>query len=68
MCAPALGIVENDLWCGFAHLKLSAAASANRQFKLNKRRQLFICKHNKMLSVGAMRVSNPERSLVGINR
>jgi hypothetical protein len=56
------------LWCGFAHLKLSAAASANRQFKLNKRRQLFICKHNKMLSVGAMRVCNPERSLVGINR
>jgi hypothetical protein len=28
----------------------------------------FICKHNKMLSVGTMRVCNPERSPVGINR
>jgi hypothetical protein len=34
-------------------------AGSNRQFKLEKRRQLFIRLHDETLSVAAMRVSNP---------
>jgi hypothetical protein len=41
---------------------------SDRRFKFNKRRQLFIRTHNETLSVAAMRVSNPDRSPVGINR
>jgi hypothetical protein len=37
-------------------------------FKLHKRRQLFIRAHNETLSVVAMCVGNPDRSPVGINR
>jgi hypothetical protein len=37
-----------------------------RQF--HKSRQLFIRTHNEPLTVAAMRVSNPDRSPVGINR
>jgi len=44
------------------------AASANLQFEFHKRRQLFIRVHNETLSVVAMRVCNPDRSPVGINR
>jgi hypothetical protein len=33
-----------------------------------KRSQLFIRTHNETLSIIAMRVSNPDRSPVGINR
>jgi hypothetical protein len=38
------------------------------RFKLNKRRQLFIRVHNETLPVVAMRVSNPDRLPVGVNR
>jgi hypothetical protein len=41
---------------------------SNRRFKFEKRRQLFIRAHNETLSVVAMRVSNPDRFPVGINR
>jgi hypothetical protein len=34
----------------------------NRPFQFQKRRQFFIGAHNKPLSVGAMRVSNEDRS------
>jgi hypothetical protein len=37
-------------------------------FKFNKRAEFFISMHNKPLSVVAMRVCNPDRSPVGINR
>jgi hypothetical protein len=37
-------------------------ARANRRFKFQKRRQLFIGTHNEPLSVVSMRVSNPDRS------
>jgi hypothetical protein len=37
-------------------------------FKLHNRSQLLIRSHNETLSVTAMRVSNPDRSPVGINR
>jgi hypothetical protein len=43
-------------------------ALRNRRFEFDKRRQLFIGVHNETLSVVPMRVSNPERSPVGINR
>ncbi|PYK62643.1 MAG: hypothetical protein DME50_18955 [Verrucomicrobia bacterium] len=38
------------------------AATPDRRFKLDKRSQLFIRTHNEMLSVAAMRVSNPDCS------
>jgi len=37
-------------------------------FEFEKRRQLFIQVHNETLSIIVMCVSNPDRSLVGINR
>jgi hypothetical protein len=40
----------------------------NRRFEFNKSSQLFIRTHNEAFSVAAMRVNNPERSPVGINR
>jgi hypothetical protein len=40
----------------------------NRRFEFEKRAQLFIRTHNKLLSVAAMCVCNPDRSPVGINR
>jgi hypothetical protein len=40
----------------------------NRQFKFDKRSQLFIGVHNETLSVVAVRVSNPDCSPVGLNR
>jgi hypothetical protein len=36
------------------------------QFKLNKRRQLFIHTHNEALTVAAMRISNEDRSPIRI--
>ena len=39
----------------------------NRPFQFQKRRQLFIRAHNETLSIAAMRVSNPDRSPLGIN-
>jgi hypothetical protein len=44
------------------------AASPNHGFKFHKRSQFFIRTHNETLSVAAMRVSNPDRSPIGINR
>jgi hypothetical protein len=38
------------------------------RFEFQKRRQDFICTHNETLSVVAMRICNPDRSTVGINR
>jgi hypothetical protein len=38
------------------------------RFKFNKRGQFFIRVHNETLSVVAVRVRNPDRSPVGINR
>jgi hypothetical protein len=46
----------------------SFAAGANRRLKFRKRRQQFIRTHNETLSVVAKRVSNPDRSPVGMNR
>jgi hypothetical protein len=42
------------------------SALLNRRLEFHKRHQLFICTHNETLSVVAMRVSNPDRSPVGI--
>jgi len=39
-----------------------------RRFKFDKRSQLFIRTHNEALSIAAMRVTNPDRSPVAINR
>ena len=41
---------------------------ANRRFEFQKRSQLFIRTHDETLSVVAVRVGNPDRSSVGINR
>jgi hypothetical protein len=41
---------------------------SNRHFEFQKRSRLFIRTHNETLSVAAVRVSNPDRSSVGINR
>jgi hypothetical protein len=40
----------------------------NHRFEFEKSRQLFIRLRNETLSVVAMRVSNPDRSPVGVNR
>ena len=40
----------------------------NRPLQFQKRSQLFIRTHNETLSIVAMRVCNPDRSPVGINR
>jgi len=45
-----------------------SAASANRKFQFQKRRQPFLGLHDVTLSIAAMRVSSPDRSSVGINR
>jgi hypothetical protein len=44
------------------------AARAYRRFDFEKRGQQFICANNETLSIVAMRVCNPDRSPVGINR
>jgi hypothetical protein len=38
------------------------SAGSNRRFEFHKRGQQFICSHNQMFSVIAMRVCNPDRS------
>ena len=38
------------------------------RFQLNERRQFVIHMHNETLSVVALRISNPDRSPIGINR
>jgi hypothetical protein len=42
--------------------------SANRRFEFQKSRQLFLRVRNEPLSVAAVRVCDPDRSPVGINR
>jgi len=42
------------------------AIFANRGFKFEKRRQLFIRAYNEPLSIAAMRVGNPDGSPLGI--
>jgi len=49
--------------CGLISISVIACES----FKLDKRGQLFIRTHNETLSVVAMRVSNLDRSPVGID-
>jgi hypothetical protein len=44
------------------------AARADGRFQFKKRGQLFISAHNETLSVVPVRVCNPDRSPVGINR
>ena len=44
------------------------AANANRRFQFQKSRQLFIRTHNEAVTVAAVRVCNPDRSSVAINR
>jgi hypothetical protein len=44
------------------------AAIPDRRFKFEKSSQLFIRMHNETLSVIAVRIGNPDRSPVGINR
>jgi hypothetical protein len=53
--------------CRSVEIKLNIGCSY-RRFKLNKRGQLLIRLHNETLSVAAMRVCNPDRLPVGINR
>ena len=47
---------------------IMSIARANRRFQFHERRPLFIRVHDETLSVVAMRVCNPDRSPVGINR
>jgi hypothetical protein len=51
-----------------ANLSNQFAASANRRFEFQKSGQLFIGTHNEAFSIAAMRVCNPDRLPVGINR
>jgi len=44
------------------------SGGANRRFEFHKSGQLFIRTHNEALTVAAMRVSNEDRSTVGIRR
>jgi len=43
-------------------------SNANRRFEFKERRQQFIRPHNETLFVASMRVCDPDRSSVGINR
>jgi hypothetical protein len=49
-------------------LSTQFAASTNRRLQFQKRSWLLIRTHNETLPVAAMRVNNPDRSPVGINR
>jgi hypothetical protein len=51
-----------------ASLSRKLAVSADRRLQFHKRRQLFIRMHNETLPVVAVRISNEDRSPVGINR
>jgi hypothetical protein len=42
--------------------------SASRRFEFQKRGQLLIRTHNEVFPIVAMRVNNPDRSSLGINR
>jgi hypothetical protein len=61
---PALTPVPDGVEVGrnAANLSRQFAAGANRRFKFQKRRQLFIRMNNETLSVVAMCISNPDRS------
>jgi hypothetical protein len=43
------------------------AGPSSRRFQFHKRSQLFMRMYNVTLSVVAVRISNPDRSSVGIN-
>ena len=63
--------VHNETFAANAAIMVSIVRSiggTNRPLQFQKRRQLFIRVHNVTLSVAAMRVSNPDRSPVCINR
>jgi hypothetical protein len=47
---------------------MKPTASTGHRFQFQKSRQLFIRSDNETLSVSAMRVCNPDRSPVEINR
>ena len=52
----------------YANLSNQFAASANHGFEFEKRSQQFIRANDETFSVVTMRVCNPDRSRVGINR
>ena len=55
---------HTDVGCGLISVTVIACDS----FKFQKRRQFFIATNDKPLSVVAVRVRNPDRLPVGINR
>jgi hypothetical protein len=59
---------QRDFAKNLTGLSSTISASAHRQFEFHKRRQFFIRTHNETLTVAVMRVDNPDRSPVGINR
>jgi hypothetical protein len=61
-------LIFGEFGRNLASLSRQFTASADRRFEFLKRSQLFIRTHNETLSVTAMRVNNPDRSPVGINR
>ena len=52
-------------WC---RVELLFAFVEDNSFQFNKRAQLFVGSHNEPLPVVGVRVNNPDRSPVGINR
>jgi hypothetical protein len=58
---------DGEFGRNLANLSNQFAASANRPFQFQKRSQLFVRTHNKAPSVATVRVSNPNRSPLGIN-
>jgi hypothetical protein len=51
----------------YASLSSQFAARSDRRFQFQKRSQYFIGVHNEPLVIVPMRISNPDRSPVGIN-
>ena len=50
------------------NVNMNRFGHANHHLQFYKRSQLFLRVHNETLSVAAMRVGNPDRSPVRINR
>ena len=57
-----LGFISGEFRKNLARSSRQFAASSDRRFQFQKRRQLFIGVHNETLSVAAMRVHNPDCS------
>jgi hypothetical protein len=53
------------VWKNLANASNQFAASVNRRFEFDKRRQLFVRVHNETLSVVTVRVSNEDCLPVG---